>query len=136
MERIYADANIFLDYLENRTDNIRSLGEFAFQLFRRTLECEFFIVSSDWVLEELKASVQGLTVLNVLLRDLRETGKIEVLERTESEAKEAKKLSKNWTDALHALIAKRGKAEFIVTRDTKHFLEFSDLLEPKLPEDL
>jgi len=45
--RIYVDANIYLDYLEERTDRIRPLDEFAFKIFRRALECEFEIVISD-----------------------------------------------------------------------------------------
>lgn len=45
--KIYLDTCIYLDYLMDRKDNLRPLGEFAFQLLKRTFECEFEIIISD-----------------------------------------------------------------------------------------
>ena len=47
-------AAIYLDYWERRTDNQRNLDEFAFQILKRTVACEFEIVISDLVLAELE----------------------------------------------------------------------------------
>ena len=41
--KIYFDTNIYLDFLENRNDRLRPLGELASQLFKRSINCEFFI---------------------------------------------------------------------------------------------
>ena len=54
---VYVDTNIYLDYFQNRQDRLRPLGEFVFQFFRRSLKCEFEIVVSDFVLEELHKKV-------------------------------------------------------------------------------
>jgi hypothetical protein len=51
-EKIYLDANIYLDYFENRRDNIRPLGFFAYNLIRRCIEREFRIIISDWAVEK------------------------------------------------------------------------------------
>jgi len=55
---IYCDTNIYIDYFENREDNLRPLGTFAFELLRRTIECEFTIVVSDFVISELEKYVE------------------------------------------------------------------------------
>ena len=50
---------------------------------------------------------------------------------------EARKLSKNnYEDALHVILAKKGDAFILTTRNIKHFLEFSDMVEISLPEHL
>ena len=50
---LYIDTNIYMDHFDGRVDRLRPLGEFAFQLLRRSLGCEFRIVISSLVLEEL-----------------------------------------------------------------------------------
>ena len=51
---IYLDTNIYLDYFENRTDKLKPLGEFAFRIIKRAIDCEFKIVISSIILAEIK----------------------------------------------------------------------------------
>lgn len=41
-----------MDYFEGRTDRLRPLGDFAFNLLRRTFQCEFSIAISVVVYRE------------------------------------------------------------------------------------
>ncbi len=134
-ERIYVDANIYLDYCEGRADSIRPLQELAFSVFQRTLECEFEIVVSNLVIEEVKTALKTKVTLDMLIADLTSKNKIVYVEETSSEIAQAKR-RRNWRDALHAIIANRTKCKCIVTRNISDFLEFSDILEAKLPEHL
>ena len=134
-ERIYVDTNIYLDYADVRTDGIRPLDELAFSVFQRTLSCEFEIVASDFVIEEILANLKNKTTFNLLVAELKEKKKLIYVEATRQEFTEAKR-SKNWTDTLHAIIAKRTNCKYIVTRNIVDFLKSSDILEPVLPEQL
>ncbi len=133
--RIYVDTNIYLDYFESRGDGIRPLQEFAFQVFRRAFECEFEIVVSDWLLRELQFNIRTKTKADLLFAELLEKGKLLYIMKTIDDEKEASKY-KNSKDAMHAVIAKRTKCKFIVTRNITDFLCFSGLIQPKLPEQL
>ena len=135
-KRIYIDTNVYLDYLEDRVDNIRPLGEFAFNVFRRTLECKFEIVCSDWVLEELRTDNMLKEKLALLINDLKKANKFEIIKRQSSDKLTARNNAKNWTDYLHVMLALRANAEFIVTRNVKDFEEFQNLLQSKLPENI
>ena len=134
-ERIYLDANIYMDYCDERRDSIRPLGDIAFGLFRRTLSCEFEIVISDWVIEEVEKNVKNRIAMENLIAELKAKGKIIYAESTHGERSKAKK-HVNWRDALHTVIAKRSGCKYVVTRNMVDFLEFSDVLEPILPEQL
>ena len=134
--RIYLDTNIYLDYCEKRSDGIRPLQEFAFSVFRRTLECEFEIVISNLVIKEInEAKLKNKATLDILLSELKAKKKLFYVNYTYSEMSKSKGYE-NWKDALHAIIARRAKCRFIVTRNISDFLEFWDILEPKLPEQL
>ena len=133
--RIYVDANVYLDYLEERTDGIRPLDEFAFQLFKRTFGCEFEIVMSDWALQELQIEKEIKSKSECLFDDLKKAGKLVIAKRTPEDERRAR-LHRNWQDALHVMIATRMNCKTIVTRNTGHFLEFSSLIQAKLPENL
>jgi len=57
--KIYFDTNVYLDFLEDRSDSLKPLGELAHQAFLRGLDCEYFIVISDLVIEELRKRVSA-----------------------------------------------------------------------------
>ena len=133
--RIYIDTNIYLDYCDRRKDLIRPLHEFAFDLFRRTLQCEFEIVISNFVLREIKRNIKNEKTLDLLLSDLKNRGKLVYLQSTNADDSKARAYE-NWSDALHAILARKANCKYIVTRNLSDFLQFSDILEPKLPEQL
>jgi len=134
--RIYLDTNIYLDYCEKRSDGIRPLQEFAFNVFRRSLECEFEIAISNVVIKEIvESKLKNKATFDMLIAELKAKKKLFYFEEKFEEVSKAKSYE-NWKDALHAIIAKRAKCSFIVTRNMTDFLEFGDILEPKLPEQL
>jgi hypothetical protein len=70
---MYLDTNIYLDYWESRRDSLRPLGEFAFSIIRRAVECEFEILISNLFLHELKERIKEEEIGEVL-RQLKEAG--------------------------------------------------------------
>ena len=129
--RIYVDTNVYLDYFENRRDRLRPLGEFAFQLFRRALKCEFEIVMSDFVMGELELR-QPRERIDMFLEPLRKKGKIRVIHEEPGDIARAHSLSPHWQDALHAVLAGKAEAECIVTRNVR---DFEGLFKTVLPEN-
>jgi len=136
---IYIDTNIYLDYLENRTDKMRPLGEFAYEVFRRAFGCEFKIIVSEHLLDELEKFVTEQEI-GFVLGKIKSAGKEVPLEVLESDIQKANALAAQrkvpWPDTLHAVLAIRGGAECIVTRNKKDFDPFSDLIEAVFPEEI
>jgi len=132
---LYCDTNFYIDYLENRKDRLRPLGSFAFELLRRTIECEFKIIISDFVITELERYVKEEKIKDVL-HSLKKAKKLVRIFKSKEDMKKARKLSKNKADALHAILAKKAKAEYIITRNLKDFAEFSHLVNSILPESI
>ncbi|MBS3057062.1 MAG: PIN domain-containing protein [Candidatus Diapherotrites archaeon] len=133
--RIYVDACIYLDYFEERSNGMRPLSEFAFRIFQRAFECEFEIVISEWLLRELRIKKEFETKARLLFDDLRNKNKLIQTDADDKDEKEAKSY-KNWKDALHCILARKAKCEFIITRNIEHFSSFSDILKAKLPEQI
>jgi predicted nucleic acid-binding protein len=132
MTKLYIDTNVYLDYLLGRKDRLRPIGEFAFELLRRTVKCEFEILISELVIEELENNV-GEEQISQLLNFIKK--KIVVLDITKEDVLQSRQLSRtDPEDALHYLIAKKGGAEFIVTRNIQHF-DFPDL-QAVFPESI
>ncbi len=132
--RVYVDTNVYLDYFEGRTDGIRPLGEFAYSFFRRALGCEFEIVISDLVIRELKKHEAPNKLHGLLLHDLKSAKKL-IAAKSLPEERASARTDCNPGDMIHALIAKRAGCAFIVTRNIADFLNFSSIIEAKLPEE-
>lgn len=135
-KKIYLDTNIYLDYLlerTNRFDDDRS--ECAFLVFHRTFLCEFEIVLSDWCGEELLRTIQPDKVL-FLMELFKAKKKLHLVKCSDSDKEYAKSLSPHYHDPLHAILAKKGNAEFVVTRDKKGFICSKHILEAYLPEEI
>lgn len=129
---IYIDTNVYLDYLLNRKDRLRPLGDFAFELLRQAIGCKYDLLISDILLIELRNNIEDER-LTTLLNSIKQ--KTIFITKEKSDVIEAKKISSdNRWDALHYILAKRGGAEILVTRNIKHF-PFSGL-QIKLPENL
>jgi len=73
--------------------------------------------------------------INELLQDLRRLNKLVVIDRKNEDIKKAKKFD-NWQDALHAVLARKCHAQYLVTRNITDYSEVKDLVEIKLPENL
>ena len=138
-KKIYLDTNIYIDYFEGRVDNLRPLGEFAYELLRKTFSCEFFIVISTLVLKELTYNGYEEQI-KILIEELKKKEKIQCIELTREDKEYGLSLIKNrktpHNDTFHVVLAQKAKAEYVVTRNLKDFIEMFDLIEIALPENL
>ena len=134
-ELIYLDTNVYMDYFLIREDKLRPLSDFAFELIRKTMSCEYRIVMSDWVLFELKKNNIPVGDINCLLKDLKELDKLVKVERGDEDIRKAKTFS-NWKDALHAILANKSGAVYLVTRNIGDYSGAHNLIKIKLPENL
>ena len=134
MVKIYCDANIFLDHFGSRKDRFRDLGDFAFRIFRRTLDCEFELIISDWLLYELKNHVQP-EKLKEFLDEFKEKNKLIKVYKTDEDIKKAKAISEHFQDILHQILAKKAGAKYLLTRNVQDFIQMEDL-EIKFPENI
>lgn len=139
MELIYVDTNIFIDFWEDRGNGVWPLGEFAFQLLKETYGCKFKVVLSSAVMDELLFNYDRETV-DKMLKDLRGSEKYFYTEAGGDDRAYARRLVEEretgFNDTLHAVLANRHKARYLVTHNTRHFEKLSDLIEAKHPADL
>jgi predicted nucleic acid-binding protein len=131
---IYCDSNIYLDYFGSRKDRFRDLGEFAFQIFRRTLDCEFKLVLSDWLLYELKNHMH-MDKLKDFLEEFKKKNKIIKIYKTDEDIAKAKQLANHFQDVLHQLLAKKANAKYLITRNIQDYIMMEGL-EVKFPENI
>ena len=134
---VYVDTNIFLDYFLDRKNTAgRSLGGLAWRFFHYVLRSDIQLLISRKVLEELYGALENPGQATFLFEMLKSNKKLRIIEHTPQELEQARQLdTENRNDALHALLAQKHGATYIITRNLKDFRKFSFLIEPKLPED-
>lgn len=133
-ELIYIDTNVYIDYFLNRKDKFRPLGDFAFELLRKSLDCKYTIIISKWVLDELGFFISEKEITE-LIQWMESKEKVIFIMTSKEDVLEAKKKA-HWQDALHAILAKKANANYLVTRNIKDYSNFSDVLNIVLPENL
>ena len=133
--KYYIDSCIWIDYIENRSDNFRPLGEWAFKFLKKIVADEDEVIISDHLIEELLEKYPPEKIESII-KIIPETLKINVKSnksimiygfKIENEHR------LHFSDALHISLAKTHDAIFI-TRD-KHF-ELIDFIKIRKPEDL
>lgn len=138
-ELIYPDTNFYIDYFENRVDRLRPLGEFAYNLLRKSMLCEYKIILSSLVIDELEFNGYGEKIKD-LIKSLKDLDKIIFIKESEDDDRKARKLKKerntSLNDTKHAILAQKSKALFLVTRNMNDFTELQDLIQLKYPENL
>ena len=97
MSLIYLDTNIYLDYWGDRRDKFRPLGEFAYTVLRRSVECEFMILTSDLVLNELRGLIEDAEIKEVF-SNLKESNKLVIEKVGDSDVNMAKTLKKEYSE--------------------------------------
>ncbi|MBI2129603.1 PIN domain-containing protein [Candidatus Woesearchaeota archaeon] len=138
-EPIYLDTNIYIDHFESRIDRLRPLGEFAYNLLRKSMECEYRIIISNLVIDELEFA--GFKEkIRELIQDLMALDKVIAVEVTAEDEEKTRKIRKErnttFNDTKHAVIANRVNVKFFVTRNMEDFVELQDLVKLKYPENL
>lgn len=138
MRKFYVDTSVWLDLAFDRKDNVRPLGELAFQFFKKCMRNGWKILYSELVLDELS---KKMDLEEIPERCFGIISKKEVLMEVKfslKQAKEAREISKKkgvpFADAMHAVVARDNKAMFI-SRDF-HFQELSGIVTCLLPEDV
>lgn len=136
---IYPDTNFYMDHFDGRVDNLRPLGEFAFQVLRRTFGCEFKIIISPLVLKELSYNTYEEKIAE-LIEDLKGKDKAIKVEISEEDVKKARQISTerntDFNDTLHAVVANKANADYLITRNIKDFGDLQDLVKIRYPENL
>jgi len=129
--KIYVDTNIYLDFLlERKNLEERDLSEYSYNVFERTISCEFTIVVSDKILSELRKHLDPgkASALFKLIK-----GKIIKIIATDEDIEKAKNINTHFEDAIHVVLALKAEADLIVTRNKK---DFKGLFKAKLPEEI
>ncbi len=133
--KVYCDSNIFIDYFDERQDKIRPLKDFAFEFFSRGWNCEFKLVISDWLIEELERHLEK-NQMDEIFNAFKNKEKLIFVKEEKQDKENAKKISKHWDDALHAILANRAKADYLATRNIRHYEGCDKLVNVQLPETI
>lgn len=135
-KKIYLDTNVYLNYLLNEFNEYgKNLGNLAFEVFNRTFICEFEIVLSSWTSEELLKTINPESFM-MLIEMLKSKHKLHLVKCSPGDIERAKQFSEHYHDPLHAILAKKGAAEFVVTRDLKGFECCKSIIKAYLPEQI
>jgi predicted nucleic acid-binding protein len=132
----YIDSCIWRDFLENRSDGLKPLGEFAYLFFKKCLKENHKIYFSNLVFDELSKYV-GENEVNNLINNF--SNIIIIVNYSNVQILKAKNLIKKYdnlhfADSLHIIIAKENKCA-IITRD-KHFFNLGELIKVFEPEEV
>ncbi|MFH1668320.1 MAG: PIN domain-containing protein [Candidatus Woesearchaeota archaeon] len=136
--RFYLDTCIWRDHFEDRTGpGGRPLGKYATQLLMKIIRDKDIIIISDAIIAELKKGFYDDEISDIL-NVLQAMGSVENIPIQDIDDTEAKMISKERKlpilDVLHAILARNNQA-ILVTQD-KHFMQLSDIVNCKRPEEL
>ena len=115
--KVYCDTNIFIDYFKSRKDRLRPLADFAFEFFSKGWNCHFKLIVSDWLMKELKHHLSEEQI-NEILDMYKSKDKLIFVKEEQGDREKAKEIPpENWDDALHAILANKADADYLVTRN-------------------
>lgn len=138
MANYYIDTSIWLDYLKDRKDGIRPLGEFAFQFIKKVREEKHKIIFSRLIIHEISQKMDYAKFEYFILNDLRKLNLIKEVQITKEQIAEAERISGakllSRVDCLHAILA-RDNGAIVVSRNF-HFLELLNVVKVRKPEEL
>lgn len=135
--KIYCDTNIYLDFFLGRKDYLRPLDEFAYQIFKRVEEGEFSLIISDHLLYELENNLEDTNKITELLQPLTKKGRVVKVFKSREDVLKAKEISnEHWKDVLHAILANKAKAVYLLTRNIPDYAGCEHLVEIKFPESV
>jgi predicted nucleic acid-binding protein len=123
--KVYIDTNVYLDYFLERTRS-----RYAEKIFFQTVYCKHQIILSDHVVSELirNIAIEKITALFETLKT-----KLIKIKQEDEDVAYAKNLPTHYADALHIALAKKAKADAIITDNIK---DFSSIFKTYSPEDI
>jgi len=140
MLRVYVDANIFLNSWFSEGGKSESWRRYADQLFKRTIDCQFFLVISDLILHELSGQMSApeRSLESAHFGEFRACGKLKIVKIERNMHDEARRLVSqlpphvtHTKDAIHAIVAKKEGA-VLVTRNIKDYRALGRMLGLKV----
>lgn len=133
--KFYLDTSIWRDYFEDRRDNIRPLGEFAFDFLKNCEKKKCIVLFSNLIISELEGYYSNEKINHVFSSFKKIIKKVSISDEQKLEAEKISLIIKesHLKDTLHAILAKDNNA-VMITRD-KHFDSLS-FVEVAKPEDV
>ena len=131
----YIDTCIWIDYLEDRKDKFRPLGDWAHELLQEIVSSKSNICFSEMIEEELlnRYTPEQITRAIEPFKSI-----IKYVKISRNNILEARAISEKFcihtSDAIHIAIAKENDA-IMITRD-KHFDNARTIVEVVKPEDI
>ncbi|MDO8537789.1 MAG: PIN domain-containing protein [archaeon] len=133
--KFYVDTSIWRDYFEDRKDNMKPLGEFAFQFLKKCKEHNYTIIITNEVIKELLIDY-SIEKINLAFSSFKkETIFVESTETQKFEARDFWiKSGKKFPimDILHSITARDNNA--VLTSRDHHFKEIN-IVESLAPEE-
>jgi len=133
--KFYVDTSVWRDYFEDRRDNIRPLGEFAFRFLRECQEKKYTILVSNHIVKELLTDYSSERI-KLLFSNFKNI--IKWVAPTKKQRAEAyfvwTKTNRKYPQQgiLHSIVARDYKA-ILISRD-RHFNEIG-IVELHFPEE-
>jgi len=132
----YLDTAIWRDYFEDRKDNLRPLGEFAFRFLKNCERNGCIVLYSEAVVQELETYFSKGKVTEVFSSFTEFLREVPI---SDAQISKARKIvtrieGTHLKDALHAILA-RDNGAVMVARD-RHFDVLVDFVEVAKPEDI
>lgn len=134
--KFYLDTSIWRDYFEDREDNLRPLGEFAFRFLKECGKKDCAVLYSDLVVAELESHYSKESVAEVFSSFKHFIVKVPISSAQIAEARKivSSTVGTHLKDATHAILA-RDNGATIIARD-RHFDALTDIVEVAKPEDV
>mgnify|MGYP001617115844 CR=1 FL=1 len=135
-KKFYLDTSIWRDYFEDRKDNMKPLGEFAFQFLKNCEKHNCLVLYSEFVVYELRRDYSNEKIVQVFssFQEFLEIVEISNAQRLESRQLAEQKNDSHESDILHAILA-RDNNSILITRDF-HFEALRDIVEIMVPEEV
>lgn len=133
--RVYVDTCVWISLFKGEKSRYIDNDQVALNIFNRALDREFKIIVSDWLLFELKKATpkEHMHLLHALLNKLHTHKAVVHVIKDAASIQVAKQSPTHWQDALHVVLAKKAKADVLLTWNIKDFYSLRTLLEIKLP---
>ncbi len=128
---VYCDAKVFIDKVHDRSDSIRPLKTLAEEFFSKGWNCTYELIISDWLETELSSHLDQ-DEIDAILDPFRSEGKLYRVEKSAEDEERAEEFS-NPDDALHAVLAEKSGAKYLVTRNARDYTDY-DGIDVVLPE--
>ena len=135
MTTLYLDTNIVI-YASEDCKNLfgNDISASSSKLLFDVISCKYHIIVSDWLLEEL-SGLRKLEQASMLFKILKpKTKRISYSEEDMNQARQQNPA--NFRDELHAILAIKSGADYIVTRNINDFKHLKDRIMIVKPDDL